>query len=122
SVSSGALSHNHFAGICDKSSSVISYVSGSNKFVDSSQPPTAYISASKWPERLIASAYLIAEDNFWACVSDSPPSSIFCSPVDCSNFFGAPCFLKISANEASTASGFSLNNSYCSSTYPMFGP
>src|SRR5699024_1751673 len=46
----------------------------------------------------------------------------FCSPVDCSNFFGAPCFLKISANEASTASGFSLNNSYCSSTYPMFGP
>src|SRR5699024_12181701 len=72
--------------------------------------------------RLIASAYLIAEDNFWACVSDSPPSSIFCSPVDCSYFFGAPCFLKISANEASTASGFSLNNSYCSSTYSMFGP
>src|SRR5690625_5826230 len=70
----------------------------------------------------MASAYLIAEDNFWACVSDSPSSSIFCSPVDCSNFFGAPCFLKISANEASTASGFSLNNSYCSSTYPMFVP
>src|SRR5699024_3164675 len=68
----GASFQSQCAGISFKSSSVIPYLSGFNKFDSSFFLPTGSISASKWPNLRMASIHLFAAVIFLTSSLEKP--------------------------------------------------